>query len=162
MYPHTNRPRFTAMIAFDAVYGLRFLRCAENRTRCWPEYRTRFCGGGGTCGGGSSQIQFGSFSASSRLAKYQSTVRRKPSSNSVCACQPSSRSARLASTRLRGCPLGRDESQTSSPSKPTIRAIVSAVSRIVTSRLLPRLRGSALVRNSAASTIASAASSANK
>ena len=40
------------MIAFDAVYGFRFLRCAENRTRCCVEYRTRFCGGGGTCGGG--------------------------------------------------------------------------------------------------------------
>jgi hypothetical protein len=32
------------MIAFDAVYGFRFLQ------RC--EYRTRCCGGGGTCGGG--------------------------------------------------------------------------------------------------------------
>ena len=36
------------MIAFDAVYGLRFLRCAEYRTRCWRGGG----GGGGTCGGG--------------------------------------------------------------------------------------------------------------
>ena len=40
------------MIAFDAVYGFRFLRRCENRTRCCAEYRTRCCGGGGICGGG--------------------------------------------------------------------------------------------------------------
>jgi hypothetical protein len=50
----------------------------------------------------SSRNYRGAFSANSRFAKYQSTVLRKPSSNLVDACQPSSRSALLASTRRRG------------------------------------------------------------
>ena len=44
----------------------------------------------------------GAFSANSRFARYHSTVLRRPSSNLVDACQPSSRSALLASTRRRG------------------------------------------------------------
>lgn len=43
-----------------------------------------------------------SVSAFSRFARNQLTVSRRPYSNSVVACQPSSRSARDASTLRRG------------------------------------------------------------
>jgi hypothetical protein len=50
----------------------------------------------------SSRNYRGAFSADSRFFKYHSTVLRRPSSNFVVACQLSSRSALLASTRRRG------------------------------------------------------------
>ena len=58
-------------------------------------------------------------SASARLARYQSIVARRPSSNGIRARHPRTCSARLASTRRRGWPSGFVGSHRSSPVKPT-------------------------------------------
>ena len=78
---------------------------------------------------------------------WRGTSRSSPAGRPRTACGPASRaacSARPASTRRRGWPSGLVGSQRSSPSNPTRRAIVSTVSRIVTSWSVPRLIGSGI------------------
>ena len=75
---------------------------------------------------------------------WRGTSRSSPAGRPRTASGPASRArARraTASTRRRGWPSGFVGSQRSSPSKPTRRAIVSTVSRIVTSWSVPRLTG---------------------
>jgi dTDP-glucose 4,6-dehydratase len=82
-------------------------------------------------------------SASARWSRYQSTVRRRPSSKGIVARKPKRSRARLASTRRRGWPSGLDESHWMSPSNPTTLAISSTSWRIGISSSAPRFTGSA-------------------
>src|ERR1041384_1048900 len=54
-------------------------------------------------------------SCDARTVRYQSTVRRRPSSKLVCALNPKSRSARETSSCRRGCPFGFEASHSMAP-----------------------------------------------
>src|SRR5437763_9919796 len=81
--------------------------------------------------------------SSCRTVRYQSTVRRIPTSSGVVARKPKSLSARLPSTERRGCPLGRFVSQITSPEKPVASTTIFTRASMLISRCAPRFTGSA-------------------
>src|SRR5882724_3519701 len=97
-----------------------------------------------------------------RCCRYQAIVRFKPSRKFVWARNPNACSARDVSRLRRGWPSGFVVSQTSRPLKPVSSAISSTNSLMLTSMPEPRLTGSGSSYCSAASTMASAASSTYK
>src|ERR1700694_1444199 len=74
--------------------------------------------------------------------RYHSIVAASPSANGVVASKPNSFRARCVSSLRRGCPLGREVSQRTVPSKPQSRAMSSVSSLMVISKPAPRLTGS--------------------
>ena len=85
--PGPQAPRMEPTILWCAPVSARTILDARERLRC-------------------SDCQVARFSASSRWPRYQSTVSRSPCSKVVRGMKPNSCSARVASTRRRGCPSG--------------------------------------------------------